>query len=90
MTKAQIPPKYRPFVFGLHALYLNDLKPQQKSVDWKTTLQFMNSRDTAQALYAINWEIRAAAHPTVPVESNSMETTPQVQEEQMPAPVVAE
>jgi len=64
LPKTQIPPKYRPFVFSLHSLYLNDLKPQQKSVDWKTTLQFMNARDTAQALYAINWEIRAAAQPT--------------------------
>lgn len=60
LPKTEIPPKYRPFVFGLHSLYLNNLKPQQKTVDWKTTLQFMNERDTAQALYAINWDLRPA------------------------------
>ena len=58
LPKAQIPPKYRPFVFGIHNMYINELKPQSKTVDWQTALQYMNSRDTAQALYAINWEVR--------------------------------
>ena len=61
MPKTQIPPKYRPFVFGLHNLYITDLKPQGKSVDWATALKYMNTRDTAQALFAINWEIRMSS-----------------------------
>jgi hypothetical protein len=69
MAKNAIEPKYRPFVFGLHNLYINELKPQNKSVDWKTAVQYMNSRDTAQALYAINWEVRAAAQNPIPVET---------------------
>jgi hypothetical protein len=63
LPKTQIPPKYRPFVFGLHNLYITELKPQSKSVDWATTLKYMNTRDTAQALFAINWEIRMSANP---------------------------
>ena len=69
MPKAAIPPKYRPFVFGLHNLYINELKPQSKSVDWKTALQYMNGRDTAQALYAINWEVRQMSQSAIPLEA---------------------
>ena len=87
LPKAQIPPKYRPFVFGLHNLYINELKPQSKTVDWATALQYMNTRDTAQALYAINWEVRAQnQQPTIPLEApaqvvtDTTETVPTVQE----------
>ena len=87
LPKAQIPPKYRPFVFGLHNLYINELKPQSKTVDWATALQYMNTRDTAQALYAINWELRAQnQQPTIPLEApaqvvtDTTETVPTVQE----------
>jgi len=82
LQKGQIPPKYRPFVFGLHNLYINDLKPQNKTVDWQTALQYMNGRDTAQALYAINWEVRQQNQPTIPLEvqvdasASLVETTP--------------
>jgi len=69
LQKGQIPPKYRPFVFGLHNLYLNELKPQSKTVDWQTALQYMNSRDTAQALYAINWEVRTQNQSAIPLEA---------------------
>ena len=61
LPKAQIPPKYRPLVYGLHTLYMDTLKPAQKSVDWKTVLGFMNSRDIAQMLFVVNWEARKAA-----------------------------
>ena len=87
LPKAQIPPKYRPFVFGLHNLYINELKPQSKTVDWATALQYMNTRDTAQALYAINWEVRAQNQlQTIPLEApaqvvtDTTETVPTVQE----------
>jgi hypothetical protein len=73
LPKTQIPPKYRPFVFGLHNLYITELKPQSKSVDWATTLKYMNTRDTAQALFAINWEIRMSANPdkAIPLDAPS-------------------
>jgi hypothetical protein len=83
LPKTQIMPKYRPFVFALHSLYLNELKPQQKVVDWKTTLQFMNARDTAQALYAINWDLRTANQPQTVVEPVSTTGT-SVVDEQVP------
>jgi hypothetical protein len=76
MPKAAIPPKYRPFVFGLHNLYINELKPQSKSVDWKTALQYMNGRDTAQALYAINWEVRQMSQSAIPLESQADAAVP--------------
>jgi hypothetical protein len=59
--KNQIPPKYRPLVYGIHTLYMNTLKPVGKSVDWKTCLSFMNERDTAQMLFVINWDLRQTA-----------------------------
>jgi hypothetical protein len=72
LMKANIPPKYRPFVFGLHNMYINELKPQNKTVDWKAALKYMNERDTAQALYAINWEVRAQnQQQTIPLEAQT-------------------
>ena len=59
--KHHIPHKYRPLVYGIHALYMDTLKPAGKTVDWKTCLAYMNGRDTAQMLFVINWEIRQAA-----------------------------
>ena len=75
MNKADIPPKFRPLVYGLHNLYMESLKPAQKSVDWKTTLAYMNARDVAQMLFVINWDIREAAKanstPAIPLEPSS-------------------
>jgi hypothetical protein len=79
MQKAAIPPKFRPFVFGLHNLYINELKSQSRSVDWKTALQYMNSRDTAQALYAINWEVRQQSQVAIPLESQVDAAVPAVE-----------
>jgi hypothetical protein len=59
--KHQIPPKYRPLVYGLHNEYMNTLKPAGKSVDWKACLNFMNTRDTAQMLFVMNWDLRQTA-----------------------------
>jgi hypothetical protein len=85
LPKGQIPPKYRPFVFGLHNMYINELKMQSKTVDWATALQYMNTRDTAQALYAINWEVRAQNQmQAIPLEAQAVmetvETIPTVQQ----------
>jgi hypothetical protein len=85
LPKGQIPPKYRPFVFGLHNMYINELKPQSKTVDWAAALQYMNTRDTAQALYAINWEVRAQNQmQAIPLEAAAVmetaETVPTVQQ----------
>jgi hypothetical protein len=61
LEKHSIPPKYRPLVYGLHAMYTDELRPAHKSVDWKATVEFMNRRDTAQKLFVLNWEVREAA-----------------------------
>ncbi len=75
LNKSDIPPKYRPLVYGLHTKFMDELKPAGKSVDWKTTLQYMNERDTAQMLYVINWDKRQAAKqlgiPAIPIEPPS-------------------
>jgi len=84
MNKANIAAKYRPFVFGLHNHYINNLRPHGKVVDWKEAVSFMNGRDTAQALHAINWEIRAAAEQ-VPVEGQS-----NLADEALPAEIIAD
>jgi hypothetical protein len=75
LSKSDIPSKYRPLVYGLHSKYMDELKPAGKSVDWKSTLQYMNERDTAQMLFVINWEKRQAAKqfatPVIPFEPPS-------------------
>jgi len=90
LQKGQIPPKYRPFVFGLHNLYINELKPQSKTVDWATVLQYMNARDTAQALYAINWEVRAQNQmQTIPLEAQAVTDGPTDSSTAEPVPTAA-
>jgi hypothetical protein len=77
LSKNDIPLKYRPFVYGLHTKYMDELRPAGRSIDWKTTLQYMNDRDTAQMLFVMNWEKRQAAKqqgtytPTIPVEPDA-------------------
>lgn len=61
LERTHIPPKYRPLVYGLHNKYLNELKPAGKSLDWKATLEFMNTRDVPQMLFVVNWDVRQAA-----------------------------
>ena len=72
LPKSAIPPKYRPLVYGIHNMYLDTLKPAGKSIDWRTTLEYMNNRDTAQMLFVINWEVRQATKqlgtPSIPLE----------------------
>jgi hypothetical protein len=73
LSRSEIHPKYRPFVYGLHSLFVETLKPAGKVVDWKTCLEFMNTKDVAQMLYAINWELRIASRGTtsIPIEHAS-------------------
>jgi len=61
LDRTHIPAKYRPLVYGLHNKYLTELKPAGKSLDWKATLEFMNSRDVPQMLFVVNWDARQAA-----------------------------
>lgn len=60
LDRKMIPPKYRPLVYGLHSLFMETLKPVGKTVDWRTCLEYMNSRDAAQMLFVIHWDYRAA------------------------------
>jgi len=73
LARSEIHPKYRPFVYGLHNLFVETLKPAGKVVDWKTCLAFMNTKDVAQMLYAINWELRIASRgaTSIPIEHAS-------------------
>ena len=67
-----IPAKFRPLVYGLHNLYRDTLKPANKSLDWRATMDYMNQRDIAQMLFVVNWDVREAAKatnvPVIPLE----------------------
>lgn len=68
LDRKDMEPKLRPFVYGLHNHYLTVLKPAHKSLDWKEAVKFMNERDTAQKIYALNWELRKATQNQIPLE----------------------
>ena len=89
LDKSLIPPKYRPHVYGLHTLYRDTLKPAGKKVDWKTCLEYMNTKDVPQMLFVINWELRAAARalhvPVIPFEPPTTVTTALADTETAPA-----
>ena len=86
LDRKQIPPKYRPLVYGLHNEFMTRLKPEGKSVDWKAALAFMNGRDVAQMLFVLNWEARQAARElgigaAIPIEPASTVATTVVVED---------
>jgi hypothetical protein len=93
MPKTAIPPKYKPLIYDLHNLYMNTLKPAGKTVDWKVCLEHMNSKDTAQKLFVINWEVRNAARalaaPVIPLEPVTVVRTVVAGEEAVAAVAVA-
>lgn len=68
LDRKTIHPKLRPFVYGLHNHYLTVLKPAHKPLDWKEAVRFMNERDTAQKIFALNWDVRKTAQSTIPME----------------------
>ena len=72
MDRSVIPAKFRPLVYGLHNLYRDTLKPANKSLDWRATMDYMNQRDIAQMLFVVNWDVREAAKtssaPVIPLE----------------------
>lgn len=68
IDRKTIHPKLRPFVYALHNHYLTVLKPTHKPLDWKEAVRFMNERDTAQKIFAINWDVRKAAQSQIPLE----------------------
>lgn len=72
LAKTAIPLKYRPLVYGLHGQYIDALKPANKTVNWKSALEYLNTRDTAQMLFVVNWEVRNAAKSlglaSIPIE----------------------
>lgn len=60
LERKNIPPKYRPLVYGLHGLYMEALKPAGKTVDWRACLEYMNGREVPQMLFVLSWDFRAA------------------------------
>jgi len=72
LDRSAIPAKFRPLVYGLHNLYRDTLKPANKSLDWRATIEYMNQRDIAQMLFVVNWEVREATKtssiPVIPIE----------------------
>jgi hypothetical protein len=67
--KASIPAKYRPLVYGIHNLYMNTLKPMNRSIAWADVVKHMNGLDTAQKIFVLNWDLRQErAAEAVPIE----------------------
>jgi hypothetical protein len=64
LERKNIPPKYRPLVYGLHSLYIETLKPAGKTVDWRACLEYMNGREVPQMLFVLSWDFRAAQRVT--------------------------
>ena len=64
LPKESIPAKFKPLVYALHGYYMSMLRPAHKSLDWSTTVRFLNERDTAQKIYVLNWDLRATASTT--------------------------
>ena len=60
LPKTAIPPKYRPFVYGLQDLF-HELRASGQKIDWETTKKYMNERDVPQMLFCLNWEFRQAS-----------------------------
>jgi hypothetical protein len=60
VPKESIPAKFRPLVYALHSHYMSVLRPARKSLDWSTTVRFLNERDTAQKIYILNWDLRGS------------------------------
>lgn len=75
VDRKTIPVKFRSFVFGLHTKYMTELKPQNKTLDWKAAVEYMNTRDVPQMLYVINYETRYA---TRTIDSLPIEPAPTV------------
>jgi hypothetical protein len=75
LDRKAIPMKLRPLVFGIHGKYLEELKPQNKTVDWNVAMEYMNNRDVPQMLFVINYETRHASQGlgTIPLELSATE-----------------
>jgi hypothetical protein len=51
----EFPPQYRPHMFNLHKLYVDELKAQQKYVTKIVVIDYMNSLHPSQQLYWLNY-----------------------------------
>jgi hypothetical protein len=71
LDRSQIPAKFRPFVYGLHNLFMTSLKPAHKSLDWRACVQWMNDRDTAQKIFVLNWDLRQERSAALPLEPHA-------------------
>ena len=73
LPRTAIPVSLRCFVYGLHNLYIQQLRPAQRTVDWQTAQDFMNNfEDTSRVIYAFNEAIQGVRNrigmPSVPTE----------------------
>jgi hypothetical protein len=51
----EFPPQYRPHMFNLHKLYVDELKGQQKYVTKAVVIEYMNGLHPSQQLYWLNY-----------------------------------
>ena len=51
----EFPPQYRPHMFNLHKLYVDELKAQQKYVTKAVVIDYMNGLHPSQQMYWMNY-----------------------------------
>ena len=73
LPRTAIPVSLRCFVYGLHNLYIQQLRPAQRTVDWQTAQEFMNGfEDMSRVMYAFHEAMQGARNrigmATVPTE----------------------
>lgn len=74
LERNNIPTQLRTFVYGLHNKFLTELKPQNKTVDWKVAVEYMNTRDVPLLLYTLNYETRHLTQNKIPIEQCTVST----------------
>jgi hypothetical protein len=60
MPKHEINVRYRALVYSIHNHYINVLKPNGYTVNIANAAAFLETRDTAQKLHVINWDINGS------------------------------
>jgi hypothetical protein len=71
MSKNEINVRYRALVYALHNHYMTVLKPNGLTVNVANAAGFLETRDTAQKLHVINWDINGSGSQPVSAENES-------------------
>lgn len=54
----EVPHQYRNHVYNLHAIYLEELRPNKGYIDKRRVIQYVNKLPVAQLMYSLNYHLR--------------------------------